>query len=530
RGRRRVAGRVALQSAGRLCGLRVAAGPPLQLALDLRECAFAAEPEGACIARSTNAGGLADLGAAAPPWSVWRQPDRLCVTRDSNELRRSQRSPSRQIRGRPHRPVPALLLCRLLLWAALSGAGATCGGMSAEAALRQRKRRGRSAYRRGSGPTATVLRLAAAAATCRCGSAGPSTESAATRAGVKRVHGAPAAGSGLLRHPASGPSRDEGSSAATRRLWTAIRAAAPMCPPSMMLTRTRRELRCTLGAVSRSETIETMTGDTSRWRAFLSLLANCAITSHQMLRRWMSRLWPALDFCGLVKLVSVIDYRNQRPGLQGQSRLSGAIDSYPASALGQSQQLHFGAVSADSANAFNNDLIKGVYRSRRNRHRGGHRQARPLLLLYLKSCWQRGHRSPSANHGLLEIACIAELANCRLSSVSPILVCSRCGVFCVLHMSMDKMRYEGEIDIFRAVEKVRRNRPQLIDSLVEKREYVAFLNGAKIVSAALKWRQIEYQLCYSVMQLLVEYFFAGRVEILEDQTMRLVDLSNFPVT
>uniref|UniRef100_A0A1I8J0D8 PSI domain-containing protein n=1 Tax=Macrostomum lignano TaxID=282301 RepID=A0A1I8J0D8_9PLAT len=57
--------------------------------LDLRECAFAAEPEGLTNASSGHHSGCpissrdlnSHLGAAAPPWSVWRQPDRLCVTR-----------------------------------------------------------------------------------------------------------------------------------------------------------------------------------------------------------------------------------------------------------------------------------------------------------------------------------------------------------------------------------------------------------------------------------------------------------------
>ncbi|PAA86453.1 hypothetical protein BOX15_Mlig020833g1 [Macrostomum lignano] len=71
-------------------------------------------------------------------------------------------------------------------------------------------------------------------------------------------------------------------------------------------------------------------------------------------------------------------------------------------------------------------------------------------------------------------------------------------------MTMDKMRYEGEVDIFRAVEKVKRNRPQLVGS------------------------QQEYEQCYSLAELLVEYFFSGRVSIQDSQSLRFQDLDRVP--
>ena len=43
---------------------------------------------------------------------------------------------------------------------------------------------------------------------------------------------------------------------------------------------------------------------------------------------------------------------------------------------------------------------------------------------------------------------------------------SRCGCYCVISIAWDKLREEGVIDIFRAVNMVKMNRPQLVDNLV----------------------------------------------------------------
>lgn len=43
---------------------------------------------------------------------------------------------------------------------------------------------------------------------------------------------------------------------------------------------------------------------------------------------------------------------------------------------------------------------------------------------------------------------------------------SRAGVFCAVSMCVDKLRAEGEVDVFNAVRTVMRNRPQLVENLV----------------------------------------------------------------
>uniref|UniRef100_A0A1I8HT86 Tyrosine-protein phosphatase domain-containing protein n=1 Tax=Macrostomum lignano TaxID=282301 RepID=A0A1I8HT86_9PLAT len=97
-------------------------------------------------------------------------------------------------------------------------------------------------------------------------------------------------------------------------------------------------------------------------------------------------------------------------------------------------------------------------------------RARHVAFLCLDGAsWPAGARAPASGHGLLELVCLAEETNQAMECTSPILVVSsngvsRCGPFCVLHMTMDKLRFEGEIDIFRAVEKVKRNRPQLVEN------------------------------------------------------------------
>ena len=43
---------------------------------------------------------------------------------------------------------------------------------------------------------------------------------------------------------------------------------------------------------------------------------------------------------------------------------------------------------------------------------------------------------------------------------------SRCGCYCAISTTWDKLRAEGEVDIFRAVKTIKMNRPQLVENLV----------------------------------------------------------------
>ncbi|PAA69872.1 hypothetical protein BOX15_Mlig005009g1, partial [Macrostomum lignano] len=130
-------------------------------------------------------------------------------------------------------------------------------------------------------------------------------------------------------------------------------------------------------------------------------------------------------------------------------------------------------------------------------------RARHVAFLCLDGAsWPAGARAPASGHGLLELVCLAEETNQAMECTSPILVVSsngvsRCGPFCVLHMTMDKLRFEGEIDIFRAVEKVKRNRPQLVEN------------------------STEYELCFNLTRQALGYFYSGRLQILPDQSLWL---------
>ena len=43
---------------------------------------------------------------------------------------------------------------------------------------------------------------------------------------------------------------------------------------------------------------------------------------------------------------------------------------------------------------------------------------------------------------------------------------SRCGIYCTISITWDKLKTEGEVDIFRAVRIVKSNRTQLVENIV----------------------------------------------------------------
>ena len=43
---------------------------------------------------------------------------------------------------------------------------------------------------------------------------------------------------------------------------------------------------------------------------------------------------------------------------------------------------------------------------------------------------------------------------------------SRCGCYCAISHAWEKLKVEGEVDIFRAVKNIKTNRPQLVENLV----------------------------------------------------------------
>ena len=43
---------------------------------------------------------------------------------------------------------------------------------------------------------------------------------------------------------------------------------------------------------------------------------------------------------------------------------------------------------------------------------------------------------------------------------------SRVGPFCAISVAWDKLKAEGEVDVFKAVKTIRNNRPELVDNMV----------------------------------------------------------------
>ncbi|KAI0215757.1 Receptor-type tyrosine-protein phosphatase S [Lamellibrachia satsuma] len=110
--------------------------------------------------------------------------------------------------------------------------------------------------------------------------------------------------------------------------------------------------------------------------------------------------------------------------------------------------------------------------------------------MFVLRCWPSHQKVPSAAAGIIELLSQVEdwqMKNCH--GRIPTCVISRNGVsrggcYCVISIAWDKLREEGVVDIFRAVNMVKMNRPQLVDNLAE------------------------YIYCYTFMMILLDYVHA----------------------
>jgi len=59
---------------------------------------------------------------------------------------------------------------------------------------------------------------------------------------------------------------------------------------------------------------------------------------------------------------------------------------------------------------------------------------------------------------------------------------SRCGIYCVVSMTWDKLVYERQADVFQTVLSVKRNRPQLVCDKVSTVVVVVLVVVAVVVS------------------------------------------------
>ncbi|XP_013394760.1 receptor-type tyrosine-protein phosphatase epsilon isoform X4 [Lingula anatina] len=93
--------------------------------------------------------------------------------------------------------------------------------------------------------------------------------------------------------------------------------------------------------------------------------------------------------------------------------------------------------------------------------------------MFQLTCWPSGHKVPTSNSALLDLLNMVEQSQLKNAARrGPICVMSkngvsRCGVFCAISMACEKLKAEGEVDIFKAVKTVKMNRPQLVENLVE---------------------------------------------------------------
>lgn len=87
------------------------------------------------------------------------------------------------------------------------------------------------------------------------------------------------------------------------------------------------------------------------------------------------------------------------------------------------------------------------------------------------TCWPQGHRVPTSTKALVELMNMVERWRQR-TSYGPVCVVSldgksRAGVYCAANVAIEQVVQHGEVDVFQAVQTVRRHRPQLIENMTE---------------------------------------------------------------
>ncbi|XP_074641310.1 uncharacterized protein LOC141899056 [Tubulanus polymorphus] len=105
-------------------------------------------------------------------------------------------------------------------------------------------------------------------------------------------------------------------------------------------------------------------------------------------------------------------------------------------------------------------------------HDFGNQEKPKIIQMFQLTCWPNRHKIPSSSAALLELMMTVENWQHETNPNSPICVMSkngvsRCGIYCALNIAFDKMRAEGEVDIFKAVRTVKSNRYHLVENLVE---------------------------------------------------------------
>ncbi|KAL5968120.1 Receptor-type tyrosine-protein phosphatase epsilon [Taenia solium] len=118
--------------------------------------------------------------------------------------------------------------------------------------------------------------------------------------------------------------------------------------------------------------------------------------------------------------------------------------------------------------------------------------SRDVILLNTKK-WPMSSADETACDIIVQMAYLAREWNSITDVNSPILVVSndgvsRVGVFCAVSTCMERILAQSEVDVFRAVEVVKQNRPQLVNDLVNPQWSICYLTK-------MSW--VEYRQCYN---------------------------------
>ncbi|KAL5108212.1 Receptor-type tyrosine-protein phosphatase mu [Taenia crassiceps] len=122
--------------------------------------------------------------------------------------------------------------------------------------------------------------------------------------------------------------------------------------------------------------------------------------------------------------------------------------------------------------------------------------SRDVILLNTKK-WPMSSADETACDIIVQMAYLAREWNSITDANSPILVVSndgvsRVGVFCAVSTCMERILAQSEVDVFRAVEVVKQNRPQLVNDLVEYRQcYNCAFRVSILLSAQIKVNEQE---------------------------------------
>ncbi|GAB6032283.1 hypothetical protein CHUAL_010924 [Chamberlinius hualienensis] len=91
--------------------------------------------------------------------------------------------------------------------------------------------------------------------------------------------------------------------------------------------------------------------------------------------------------------------------------------------------------------------------------------------LFQITCWPMGYKVPASTNALVELMNMVDRWRQRTIEGPVVVVsnngCARAGVYCAASAAIEQVIQHQEVDVFQAVKTVRRQRPQLVDSMTE---------------------------------------------------------------